>query len=88
MQIAVRECLLSCSAEYFVFQFAFSKSKAKIHRNIILPILYGCATWSLTLRVELRLMVFGNRVLRITFWRKRDEIRREWRKLHNDGHND
>jgi hypothetical protein len=39
--------------------------------------------WSLTLREEHRLRVFENRVLRI-FGPKRDEMARDWRKLHND----
>jgi len=36
--------------------------------------LYGCETWSLTLREERRLKVFENRVLRRVFGRKRDEV--------------
>jgi hypothetical protein len=41
---------------------------------IILPVvLYGCETWSLTLREEHRLRVFVNRVLRRIFGPKRDE---------------
>jgi hypothetical protein len=37
--------------------------KIKIYRTLILPvILYGCETWSLTLREERRLRVFENRV--------------------------
>ena len=47
-------------------------------------VLYGCETWSLTLREERRLRVFENRVLRIIFWPKRDEERVEWRKLYNE----
>ena len=47
-------------------------------------ILYGCETWSLTLRDERRLRVFENRVLRKVFGPKRDEVTREWRKLHNE----
>jgi hypothetical protein len=43
----------------------------------------GCETWSLTLREELRLRVFENRVLRIIFGPKRDEVTGEWRKLHS-----
>jgi len=59
--------------------------KIKIHRTIILPVvLYGCETWSLTLREEHRLRVFENRVLRRAFGTKRDEVRGEWRKLHNE----
>jgi len=44
---------------------------------------YGFETWSLTFREERRLRVFENRVLRI-FGPKRDEVRGEWRKLHNE----
>ena len=47
-------------------------------------VLYGCETWSLTLREERRLRVFENRVLRRVFGPKRDELTREWRKLHNE----
>jgi len=46
--------------------------------------LFGCETWSLTLREECRLRVFENRVLRRIFGPKRDEVTREWRKLHNE----
>jgi hypothetical protein len=56
----------------------------KIYRTIILPVvLYGCETWSLTLREEHRLRVFENRVLRRIFGPKRDEVTRECRKLFN-----
>jgi hypothetical protein len=59
--------------------------KVKIYKNIILPIvLYGCETWSLTLREEHRLRVFENRVLRRIFGPERDEVTGEWRKLHNE----
>ena len=54
------------------------KLKIKIYRTIILPVVYGCETWSLTLRV------FENRVLRRVFGPKRDEVTGEWRKLHNE----
>ena len=57
----------------------------KIYRTIILPVvLYGCETWSLTLREERRLRVFWNRVLRRVFGPKRDEVTGECRKLHNE----
>jgi hypothetical protein len=46
--------------------------------------LYGCETWSLTLREEHRLRVFENKVLRRIFGPKRDEVTGEWRKLHNE----
>ena len=61
----------------------------KIYSTIILPlVLYGCETWSLTLREEHRLRLFENRVLRRTFGPKREEVTGEWRKLHNEGVND
>jgi hypothetical protein len=62
--------------------------KIKIYRNVILPVLYGCETWSLTLREEHRLRVFKYRVLRRTFGPKRDEVTGEWRGLHNEELND
>jgi hypothetical protein len=58
--------------------------KFKIHKTVILPVvLYGCETWSLTLREEHRLRVSENRVLRRIFGPKREEDG-SWRKLHND----
>ena len=47
-------------------------------------VLYGCETWSLTLREDHRLRVFENRVLRRIYGPKRDEVTGEWRKLHNN----
>jgi hypothetical protein len=59
--------------------------KVKIYKTIILPVvLYGCETWSLTLREGYRLRVFENRVLRKIFGPKRDEVTGKWRKLHNE----
>ena len=56
---------------------------------IILPVvLHGCETWSLTLREERKLRVFENRVLRRLFGPRRDEVTREWRRLHNEELND
>jgi hypothetical protein len=58
--------------------------KIKIYKAVILPVvLYGCETWSLTLREEHRLRVFQNRELREIFGSKRKEDG-SWRKLHND----
>jgi hypothetical protein len=49
--------------------------KLKIYRTVILPVtLYGCETWSLTLREECRLRVFENRVLRRIFGPRRSEV--------------
>ena len=51
------------------------KLQIKIYRTIILPVvLYGCETWSLTLREKRRLRVFENRVLRRVFGPKRDKV--------------
>jgi len=59
--------------------------KIKIYRTIIFPVvLYGCETWSLTLREERRLRVFENRVFRRIFGSKRDEVTGKWRKLYNE----
>jgi hypothetical protein len=63
--------------------------KIKIYRTIILPVvLYGCETWSLTLREERGLRVFENRVLRRVFGPTRDDVTGEWRKLHKEELND
>jgi len=51
-------------------------------------VLYGCETWSLTLREERRLRAFENRVLRRNLGLRRGEATREWRKLHNEELND
>ena len=59
--------------------------KIKIYRHTILPVvLYGCEIWSLILTEECRLRVFENRVLRWIFRSKKDEVTREWRRLHNE----
>jgi hypothetical protein len=61
----------------------------KIYRTIILPVvLYGCETWSLTLREEQRLRVFQDSVLRRIYGPKGDGVTGEWRKLYNEELND
>jgi hypothetical protein len=56
----------------------------EIYETVILPVvLYGCETWSLTLREEHGLRVFENRVLMRIFGPKREKDG-SWRKLHND----
>ncbi|KAJ4444582.1 hypothetical protein ANN_06378 [Periplaneta americana] len=58
--------------------------KVRIYKTVILPVvLYGCETWTLTLREEHGLRVFEKKVLRKIFGAKRDEVTGEWRKLHN-----
>jgi hypothetical protein len=59
--------------------------KIRIYKTIILlVVIYGCETWSLSLREEHRLRVFQNRVLRRIFGPKRNEVTGEWWKLHNE----
>jgi hypothetical protein len=61
----------------------------RIYKTIILPVvLYGCKTWSLALREEIRLRAFEKRMLRMIFGPKRDEVTGEWRKLHNEEFHD
>ena len=87
----IKSGLKSRNACYYSVQNLLSSNllykslKMEIYRTIILPIvLYGCETWSLTLKEEPRLRVFENRVLRRVFGPKRDEVTGEWRKLHNE----
>jgi hypothetical protein len=61
------------------------KAKMRIWKTIILLVVqYGCETWSLTLREERSLRLLENRMLRIIFGPKRDEVTGGWRKLHNE----
>ena len=63
--------------------------KIKIYRTTILSVvLYGCETWSLTLREERKLRVSENMVLRRIFGPRRDEVTGKWRRLHNGELND
>jgi hypothetical protein len=56
-----------------------------IYKTFILPVvLYGCETWSLILRVEHKLRVFENGVLKRIFGLKRDGVMGGWRKVHNE----
>ncbi|KAJ4432001.1 hypothetical protein ANN_20615 [Periplaneta americana] len=73
------------SVEKLLSSSLLSKNlKVRIYKTVILPVLlYGCETWTLTLREGYRLKVFENKVLRKIFGAKRDEVTREWRKLHN-----
>ncbi|KAJ4429610.1 hypothetical protein ANN_21796, partial [Periplaneta americana] len=80
------------SEEYLPIRTIFTVSssllsknlKVRIYKTVILPVLlYGCETWTLTLREEHRLRVFENKVLRKIFGAKRNEVTEEWRKLHN-----
>ena len=59
----------------FAFCLLTRNLKVKIYKTIILPVvLYGCDTWSLTLREEHRLKISQNRLLRRIFGPKRDKV--------------
>ena len=63
----------------------FKNLKIKIYKTIILSlVLYGCETWSLTLREERKLRLLENMMLRRIFGPRRDEVTGEWRRLHNE----
>jgi hypothetical protein len=77
--------LQSFGAEYFVFSLLSRNIKIKINKiKILLVVLYGCETWSLTLRKERRLRVTENRVLKRIFGARRDEVTWDWIELHNE----
>ena len=84
-----RKLEITCNRRHLSSSLLSSNLNIKIYRTIILPVvLYGCETWSLTLKEERRLRVFENRVLSKTFGSKRDEVRGDWRKLHKEELND
>jgi hypothetical protein len=59
--------------------------KIIIYKTVItLLVLYGCETWSLTLREELRLRVSENKMLRRIFGHNREEVTGRLRKLCNE----
>jgi len=95
IQEEIKSRLKSGNVCYYLVQNLLSSSllsknlKIKIYRTIILSVvLYGCGTWSLTLREGRRLMLAENRVLRRKYEPKRGEVRGEWRKQNNGELND
>jgi hypothetical protein len=81
IQEEIKRRMNSGNASYYSVQnllssWLLSKNlKIRIYKTIILPVvLFGCETWSVTLREEHRLEVFENRVLRRIFGPKRDEV--------------
>jgi hypothetical protein len=91
MQEKIKSRLNSGNACYHSAQSLLSSRllsrnvKAKIYKTIILPVvLYGCETWSFTLREEHKLRVFENKVLKTIFRPKRDEVTGKGRKLRNE----
>jgi hypothetical protein len=84
MNEEIKYRLNSGNACYRSVHLLYRNVKVKIYKTTTLSvILYGCKTWSLTLREDHRLRVFENRVLRI-FGPKRNEVTGDWRKLHNE----
>ncbi|KAJ4445342.1 hypothetical protein ANN_07147 [Periplaneta americana] len=72
------------SVEKLLSSSLLSKNlKVTVYKTVIISVLYGCETWTLTLREEQRLRVFENNVPRKIFGAKSDEVKAEWRKLHN-----
>jgi hypothetical protein len=95
VQEKIKSRLKSGKACYYSVHNLLSSSflskniKIKIYRTIILRVvLYGCETWPVTLMEKRRLRVFENKVLWKVFGANRDEVTREWRKLHNEEPND
>jgi hypothetical protein len=91
MQEEIKSRLNSVNACYhsvqslLYFRLLSRNVKVRIYKTIILPVvLYGCETWSVTLREEHRLRVFENRVLMRIFGPKRDEVKGECRKMYNE----
>jgi hypothetical protein len=73
VQKLLSSCLLTINIKIRTFKIV-----------ILSMVLYGCETWSLTLRKERRRRVFENTVLRRISGAKRDEVTGDWRKLHNE----
>jgi hypothetical protein len=68
-----------------LFRLLSKNVKVRIHKTRILPVvLYGCETWSLTVKEDHKLRVFDNRVLRRIFGPKRDRVTGGWGKLRNE----
>ena len=94
-QEAIKSRLDSRNACYHLVQnvlcfgLLYRNINIKLYRTVMLcVVLYGCETWSLTMKEERRLRVFENRVLRGIFGAKGDEVTGEGRKLHNEELND
>jgi hypothetical protein len=81
IQEEIKRRLNSCNAYYHSVQdllplhMLSENVKIRIYKTIIMPVLlYRYEIWSLTLRVEHRLKVFENRVLRRILEPKGDEV--------------
>ena len=67
------------SVQNLLFSSLLSKNtNIKVYITIILPVvLYGCETWSLTLREERRMRVLENRALRTIFGPMMEKVTEE-----------
>jgi hypothetical protein len=71
--------LTTIQSRIFSSRLLLKNINIRMYKTVILPVvLYGCETWSSTLREEHRLRVFENRMLRRIFGLKRDEVTGEW----------
>jgi hypothetical protein len=61
-----------------------AKNKYIVTKILLITFFFRHHIWSLTLREQHKLRVLENRVLRIIFGPKRDEVTGGWRKLHNE----
>jgi hypothetical protein len=77
--IMLTSTLFGVSVSFTPFSRLPLKYQIHIKKTSLPVVLYGCETWSLTLREEHRLGVFENRVLRRIFGPKRDEVMGGWR---------
>ena len=75
-----------CHCGAFLTQL--TSSDYRRYEILFAVVLYGCETWSLTLREERKLRVFENMVLRRIFGLRREEVTRKWWRLYNEGLND
>jgi hypothetical protein len=89
------ECFKTALTEFLEYSYTNARMHIREGTNvfysvtsyktiILLVVLYGCETWSLTVRDEHKLRVFENRVLRRIFGPKRDGVTGGWRELHNE----
>jgi hypothetical protein len=63
--------MLPFGAEPFVLSPAVKNMKVRIYKTIILPVvLYGCETWSLTVREEHKVRVFDEQGAEGNMWNK------------------
>jgi hypothetical protein len=80
----LENCLLPSSVEHVILTSPIQKlKKIQIYETTILPVLYGCETWCLTLKGQHRWRVLENRVMRILS-PTMEEATEGWRKLHNE----